>query len=54
MNDIARVSIKVQQPLVVDSYARDRAVGSFIIIDEVTQGVFALALTICAWCGIEE
>jgi sulfate adenylyltransferase subunit 1 (EFTu-like GTPase family) len=24
MNDIARVGIKVQQPLVIDSYASDR------------------------------
>ena len=37
MNDIARVGIKGPQPLVVDSYARNRATGSFIIIDEVTN-----------------
>lgn len=37
MNDIARVGIKTQQPLVIDSYARNRATGSFILIDEVTN-----------------
>ena len=37
MNDIARVGIKAQQPLAIDSYARNRATGSFIIIDEVTN-----------------
>ncbi|HEY8888494.1 MAG TPA: GTP-binding protein, partial [Gallionella sp.] len=37
MNDIARVAIKVQQPLVFDNYATDRATGSFIVIDEATN-----------------
>lgn len=37
MNDIAHVAIKVQQPLVFDSYATNRATGSFIVIDEATN-----------------
>ena len=37
MNDIARVGIKSQQPLVIDCYARNRATGSFILIDEATH-----------------
>jgi sulfate adenylyltransferase subunit 1 len=37
MNDIARVGIKAQQSLVVDSYACNRATGAFIIIDESTN-----------------
>jgi sulfate adenylyltransferase subunit 1 len=37
MNDIARVGIKSQQPLAIDSYAHNRATGSFILIDEVTN-----------------
>lgn len=37
MNDIARVSIKTQQPIVFDSYVSNRATGSFIIIDEITN-----------------
>ena len=41
MNDIARVAIKVQQPLVFDSYATDRATGSFIVIDEATNNTVA-------------
>ncbi len=41
MNDIARVAIRVQQPLVIDSYARSRATGSFIIIDEATNNTVA-------------
>jgi sulfate adenylyltransferase subunit 1 len=34
MNDIARVSFKLAQPLMVDSYDKNRATGAFIIIDE--------------------
>ena len=34
MNDIARVSFKLAQPLAVDAYATNRATGAFIVIDE--------------------
>jgi sulfate adenylyltransferase subunit 1 len=34
MNDIARVSFKLAQPLAVDAYAENRATGAFIVIDE--------------------
>jgi sulfate adenylyltransferase subunit 1 len=34
MNDIARVSFKLAQPLCVDRYAENRATGAFIVIDE--------------------
>jgi len=44
MNDIARVSLKVQQPLVFDSYATDRATGSFIVIDEATNNTVAAGM----------
>ncbi len=37
MNDIARVGVKAQRSLVIDSYARNRSTGSFIIIDEATN-----------------
>ena len=44
MNDIARVAIKVQQPLVADPYQRNRASGSFIVIDEVTNNTVAAGM----------
>ncbi|HEY0664531.1 MAG TPA: sulfate adenylyltransferase subunit CysN [Gallionella sp.] len=44
MNDIARVGIRVQQPLVFDSYATDRATGSFIVIDEATNNTVAAGM----------
>ena len=34
MNDIARVTFKLAQPLFVDRYADNRATGAFIVIDE--------------------
>ncbi len=34
MNDIARINFKLAQPLMIDSYAANRATGAFIIIDE--------------------
>ena len=46
MNDIARVAIKVQQPLVFDSYATDRATGSFIVIDEATNNTVAAGMIV--------
>jgi len=44
MNDIARVALKVQQPLVFDSYDTDRATGSFILIDEATNNTVAAGM----------
>ncbi|HUV99069.1 MAG TPA: GTP-binding protein [Gallionella sp.] len=44
MNDIAHVAIRVQQPLVFDSYATDRATGSFIVIDEATNNTVAAGM----------
>ncbi|MFL9610657.1 sulfate adenylyltransferase subunit CysN [Methylobacillus sp. Pita2] len=37
MNDIASISFKLAQPLMVDPYDVNRATGSFIIIDEATN-----------------
>jgi len=44
MNDIAHVALKIQQPLVFDSYTTDRATGSFIVIDEATNNTVAAGM----------
>ncbi|MEI7456063.1 MAG: sulfate adenylyltransferase subunit CysN [Nitrosomonadales bacterium] len=44
MNDIAHVSMKIQQPLVFDHYKRNRASGSFIVIDEATNNTVAAGM----------
>ncbi|THF59335.1 sulfate adenylyltransferase subunit CysN [Pseudothauera rhizosphaerae] len=37
MNDIARITLKLAQPIVADDYAANRATGAFIVIDESTN-----------------
>ncbi len=37
MNDIARISFRLAQPLMVDDYATNRSTGAFILIDESTN-----------------
>ncbi len=44
LNDIAKVSISVQQPLAADAYDAIRATGSFILIDEVTHQTVAAGM----------
>ena len=44
MNDIVHAAIKVQQPLVFDSYQKNRASGSFIVIDEATNSTVAAGM----------
>ena len=46
MNDIARVSLKIQQPLVADHYKKNRSTGSFIVIDEATNNTVAAGMVI--------
>jgi sulfate adenylyltransferase subunit 1 len=43
-NDIARVSITVQQPICVDPYQVNRATGAFILIDEATHQTVAAGM----------
>jgi sulfate adenylyltransferase subunit 1 len=44
MNDIAHVKLRVQQPLAFDHYSRNRASGSFIVIDEATNNTVAAGM----------
>jgi sulfate adenylyltransferase subunit 1 len=37
LNDIARVQLKLAQPVFVDPYAENRATGAFIVVDEATN-----------------
>lgn len=46
MNDIARVSLKVQQPLVLDHYQVDHGTGSFIVIDEASNNTVAAGMAV--------
>ena len=43
-NDVARVAISTQQPLVFDAYRDNRATGSFILIDDTTNRTVAAGM----------
>jgi sulfate adenylyltransferase subunit 1 len=44
LNDIGRISVKTAQPLAFESYRRNRAAGSFIVIDEISNNTVAAGL----------
>ncbi len=44
LNDIARISLTVQQALAADAYGTIRATGAFILIDEVTHQTVAAGM----------
>ena len=44
LNDIASISLNVQQPLAADAYDAIRATGAFILIDEVTHQTVAAGM----------
>lgn len=46
MNDIARITFKLAQPLMVDSYEINRATGAFIVIDESTNNTVGAGMII--------
>ena len=46
MNDIARVRLRTAQPLVFDSYRKNRITGSLILVDEGTNETVAAGMII--------
>ncbi len=44
LNDIARVRLRLSEPLAVDTYADNRATGAFILIDESTNDTVAAGM----------
>ena len=46
LNDIGRISLRTTAPLFFDEYARNRSTGSFILIDEVTNGTVGAGMII--------
>jgi sulfate adenylyltransferase subunit 1 (EFTu-like GTPase family) len=45
-NDIARISLRITLPLMIDSYRKNRFTGSFILIDEGTNNTVAAGMII--------
>jgi sulfate adenylyltransferase large subunit len=48
LNEIGRVRIRSGSPLIVDPYARNRATGSFILIDEASNDTVAAGMVLSA------
>ncbi|MBK7956419.1 MAG: 50S ribosome-binding GTPase [Candidatus Accumulibacter sp.] len=46
MNDIARVSFKLAQPIFADAYAESRGTGAFIVIDESSNNTVAAGMIV--------
>jgi len=46
MNDIARLSLKLAQPVFADSYSESRATGAFILIDESTNNTVGAGMIV--------
>ena len=44
LNDIARVSIRLQQPIAADAYQQIRATGAFILIDQASHQTVAAGM----------
>jgi len=48
LNDIARVRLRLAEPLAVDPYAENRATGAFILIDEATNDTVGAGMILSA------
>jgi sulfate adenylyltransferase subunit 1 len=46
MNDIARVSFRLAQPIFADGYGENRATGAFIVIDEATNNTVGAGMVL--------
>ena len=46
LNDIGRVTLRTTQPLFVDDYARNRATGRFILVDEATNATVGAGMLV--------
>jgi bifunctional enzyme CysN/CysC len=47
LNEIGRVRLRCSTPLMVDPYSRNRTTGSFILIDEGTNGTAGGGMVVC-------
>jgi bifunctional enzyme CysN/CysC len=54
LNDIGRIRLRTTAPLIFDEYRRNRTTGSFILIDEATNGTVGAGMIIEAHMGRPE
>ena len=48
LNEIARVRLRLSEPLAVDPYAENRVTGAFILIDETTNDTVGAGMILSA------
>ena len=48
LNEIGRAKLRLSAPVMVDRYRRNRTIGSFILIDEVTNDTVAAGMLVHA------
>jgi bifunctional enzyme CysN/CysC len=48
LNDIGRVNLRLSSPLAFDTYARNRATGSFVLIDDATNDTVGAGMILAA------
>ena len=48
LNDIARIRLRLAEPLLVDPYAENRTTGSFVLVDEATKETVAAGMVVAA------
>ena len=48
LNDIARIRLRLAEPLLVDPYAENRTTGSFVLVDEATNETVAAGMVLAA------
>jgi bifunctional enzyme CysN/CysC len=46
LNEIGRISLRLSQPVFADEYARNKATGGFVLIDEATNGTVGVGLVL--------
>ena len=48
LNDIARIRLRLAEPLLVDPYAENRTTGAFVLVDEATNETVAAGMVVAA------
>jgi sulfate adenylyltransferase large subunit len=48
LNDVARIRLRLAEPLLVDPYAENRTTGAFVLVDEATNETVAAGMVVTA------
>jgi sulfate adenylyltransferase large subunit len=48
LNDVARIRLRLAEPLLVDPYAENRTTGAFVLVDEATNETVAAGMVVAA------